>query len=74
MNNSPEQIERFDLFRTGWRRQSEIYLDAAGCPQWLIKNRCKIDEERLDKVVNYLHKLLDFYGAPKAEEIFLNGT
>jgi hypothetical protein len=33
-------IERLRLFLTGWRRQSALMLDAAGCPAWLIRLRC----------------------------------
>lgn len=29
-----------DLFVEGWRRQSLMMLDAAGCPLWIAKLRC----------------------------------
>ena len=38
--NDPNAIERFDLLKVGWRRRSALFLDAAGCPPWLIKRRC----------------------------------
>jgi hypothetical protein len=28
-------------FRIGWRRRSAPILDYAGCPMWLIKQRCR---------------------------------
>jgi hypothetical protein len=34
-------IERIELFRLGWHRRSMRILDAAGCPMWLNKWRCK---------------------------------
>jgi hypothetical protein len=40
VNNKPEQIERFEFMQTGWQRRSMLYLDAAGCPAWLIERRC----------------------------------
>ena len=33
-------LERFGLFRLGWKRRSMMLLDAAGCPWWIIKRRC----------------------------------
>ena len=40
MKNTPEQIERFEYMRLGWRRRSMLLLDAAGCPGWLLNRRC----------------------------------
>ena len=40
MNNTPEQIERFEWIQLGWRRRSKLLLDAAGCPIWLQERRC----------------------------------
>ena len=34
------RIDRFRLFLEGWRRQSALQLDKAGCPTWLIRLRC----------------------------------
>ena len=40
MNNTSEQIERFEWMRLGWKRRSKLLLDAAGCPMWLLDRRC----------------------------------
>ena len=34
------RIDQFRLFLEGWRRQSALLLDTAGCPVWLIRLRC----------------------------------
>ena len=34
------RIDQFRLFLEGWRRQSALQLDKAGCPTWLIRLRC----------------------------------
>ena len=40
MNNTPEQIERFEIFRTGWRRRSALHLDYCGVPYEIVTRRC----------------------------------
>jgi hypothetical protein len=36
-----KEKERIELFRLGWQRRNMRILDAAGCPMWLSKWRCK---------------------------------
>lgn len=33
-------MNRYNLFRLGWKRRQATMLDAAGCPWWIIKRRC----------------------------------
>ena len=40
MNNTLEQIERFEMLRFGWKYRRALNLDFVGCPYWLIKRRC----------------------------------
>ena len=40
MNNTQDQIDRFEAMRIGWRRRSAIILDGIGCPRWLVARRC----------------------------------
>ena len=54
MNNTPEQIERFECFRKGWERRSALWLDIAGAPQWLIQRRCHPPLPGWGTVLDYL--------------------
>jgi hypothetical protein len=35
-----EIVDRLLLFCEGWKQQSALKLDVAGCPLWLIRWRC----------------------------------
>ena len=40
MNNTPEQIARFEWFKFGWAHRRALALDSSGAPEWLIRRRC----------------------------------
>ena len=40
MNNTPEQIARFEHFRKGWRRKSALTLDDVGVPPKQVWHHC----------------------------------